>query len=450
MKTFLTYLLAVCGVLMAISCGEDRTWQYEEKTQHNHWMQEVMLDKYLWGDSLVNFEPAWKQFFSTPSEFLSTLTAKSKQGDSWSYVEIDTLSEDSHKRGYYNHVNSYGFDFILMTDPTGQTTKQVLRVTTVYPNSPADRAGLVRNDFICSYNGNKLSSSNVSKLQSGAARTLEVRHIAQDELEGGIYWVDTVTVSLPASEYVEDEAFPVSMIILADGKKVGYLMCTRLLECPIEKGVKNANTTVYRDVLDGIMAQMKSAGVDEMVLDLRLCNFGTLEMAQRLASYVVAPSALGGTFVKTCWNERYASNNLSLPYDTSVGNLGLSRVYILTSSYTQGAAEWLIHALQYSMGEQNVVLIGKATKGQNVMTQEVGNNFHVHLFPVVAYVADGAGNYDYSSIAPTIEMDEFNYVTLADYGNPEEVLLNISIQHILGLISQNDSESDEESDKTAE
>ena len=450
MKKFLTYIGVICGVLMTISCGEDRTWQYEEKTQHNHWMQEMMLDKYLWNDSLTDFEPAWKKFFAKPSEFLSTLTARSKQGDSWSYVEVDTLSEDSHKRGYYNHVDSYGFDFVLMNDPTGATTKQVLRVVTVYPGGPADRAGLVRNDFICSYNGNKLNSNNISKLQSGAARTLEVRHIAQDELEGGIYWVDTTTVTLPASEYVEDKAFPLSLIVLADEKKVGYLMCTRLLEYPVENKGRQVNTTVYQDELDGIMAQMKNAGVTEMVLDLRLCNFGSLEMARRLASYVVNPSALSDTFAKTFWNERYKSNNLSLPYDTSVGNLGLNRVYVLTSSYTQGAAEWLIHGLQHSMGEENVILIGKATKGQNVMTQEVGDQFHVHLFPVVAYVADGAGNYEYGSIEPTIEIDEFNYVTLPDYGDPSEILLNTSIQHILGLISQNDSESDEESDKTAE
>ena len=450
MKKFLTYIGVICGVLMTISCGEDRTWQYEEKTQHNHWMQEMMLDKYLWNDSLTDFEPAWKKFFAKPSEFLSTLTARSKQGDSWSYVEVDTLSEDSHKRGYYNHVDSYGFDFVLMNDPTGATTKQVLRVVTVYPGGPADRAGLVRNDFICSYNGNKLNSNNISKLQSGAARTLEVRHIAQDELEGGIYWVDTTTITLPASEYVEDKAFPLSLIVLADEKKVGYLMCTRLLEYPVENKGRQMNTTVYQDELDGIMAQMKNAGVTEMVLDLRLCNFGSLEMARRLASYVVNPSALSDTFAKTFWNERYKSNNLSLPYDTSVGNLGLNRVYVLTSSYTQGAAEWLIHGLQHSMGEENVILIGKATKGQNVMTQEVGDQFHVHLFPVVAYVADGAGNYEYGSIEPTIEIDEFNYVTLPDYGDPSEILLNTSIQHILGLISQNDSESDEESDKTAE
>lgn len=434
---------------MAISCGEDRTWQYEEKTQHNHWVFAEMKDKYLWGDSLTDFEPAWKNYFAKPSEFLSKVTAKSKQGDSWSYVEVDTLQEDSHKRGYFHHVNSYGLDFVLMNDPTGQTTKQVLRVLTVYPNSPAERAGLLRNDFICSYNGNKFSTNNVSKLQSGVTRSLEVRHITYEELEGRIEWLDTVTVQLPASEYVEDEAFPVSTICLAEGKRVGYLMCTRLVEYPVETGSARGASPVYRDDLDRIMNDLRQSNIDELVLDLRLCNYGTMEMSQRLASYVVAPECLGTPFVKTIWNERYATNNQTIPYDTSVANLGLNRIYILTSSYTQGAAEWLIHALQHSMGKERVITVGGATKGQNVMTQEVGDNFHVHLFPVVAYVADGVGDYEYGPISPAIDVLETDYITLADYGDPDEILLNTAIQHILGL-RQIDSEIEEDADNSAE
>ncbi len=444
MKTFLTHISIVFCLLMTISCGDDRTWQYEEMTQHNHWLFAEMKDKYLWGDSLQEFEPAWKDYFNQPSEFLSKLAAKSKQGDSWSYVEVDTLNEDRHKRGNFNHVNSYGMDFVLMNDPTGQTTKQVLRVLTVYPNSPAERAGLLRNDFICSYNSQKIASNNLSKLQSGSARTLEVRHIAYEEVEGRIDWLDTVTVQLPASEYVEDEAFPISTICLAEGKRVGYLMCTRLVEYPIETGSPRGASPVYRDDLDRIMNGLRQSNIDELVLDLRLCNFGTIEMAQRLASYVVSPECLGTTFAKTIWNERYVANNQAIPYDTSVGNLGLDRIYILTSSYTQGAAEWLIHSLQHSMGEERVIIVGGATKGQNVMTEEVGDNFHVHLFPVVAYVADGAGDYKYGSISPSIKVLETDYVTLADYGDPDEVLLNTAIQHILGIISQLTNEASAE------
>ena len=448
MKTFLTHILLFCGILMAISCGEDRTYEYEEKTQHNKWIHDMMLEHYLWADSIANYEPSWKSYFSKPSEFLSQLTKQSKQNDNWSYTEIDTLGEDPHQRGFFNHVESYGIDFKLMTDPTGQTTKQVLRVLTVYPNSPAERVGLVRNDFICLYNGNKFTSNNLSKLQRGVARQLEVCHIAENPEDFSLYWKDTVMVSLPASEYVEDEAFPVNQIIKADDLLVGYLLCTRLTEGPVEEHVDYH--TRYRQSLDAIMAKMKSAGVTEMVLDLRLCNYGTLDMAQRLASYVVSPDALGSTFVKTIWNDAHSSQNKTYPYDTSVSNLGLHRLYILTGTYTQGAAEWLIHALQHSMGEDNVILIGTSTKGQNVMTSEVGRDFYVRLNPVVAYVADGAGNYEYGSISPTIELDELSVLELYDYGDPDEVLLNTALRHALGLISQNDSDIDENSDKTTE
>ena len=448
MKRILTHIFAICIMIMAISCGEDRTWQYEEKTQHNHWIHELMSEHYLWADTVARMELGWKDYFATPSDFLSKLTSKSGHGDSWSYVEVDTLTEDSHERGYFNHYNSYGMDFTMMTDPTGQTTRSMLRVVTVYRDSPADRAGLLRGDFICLLDGNKITTQNVSKLKTGVARTLEVCHIAVNEEDGSFYWADTVEVAMHASEYVEDVAFPVSSVINAEGTLVGYLMCTRLVSYPIENA-QLSNTNSYEDDLDDIMRQMKSVGVDELVLDLRLCNYGTLDMTQRLASYVVSPEALNGTFAKTFWNENLTSNNQVIPYDTSVGNLGLKRIYILTGDYTQGASEWLIHALQHSMGEENVILIGDHTKGQNVMTQEVGDNYYVHLFPVVAYVADGAGDYDYGSISPTIEEDEFSYLALGDYGTADEILLYRAIQNILG-ISQNDSEEEEESDKTAE
>ena len=458
MKRFLTYLFTIVIALqMLVSCGEDRTYEYEAKTQHNHWAYDVVLDTYLWADSLNDYTPGWKSFFSTPSSFLSTLTSKSKQNDKWSYVLVDTLQEDAHQRGYFNHYNSYGFDFVLMTDPTGQSTRSVLRVLTVYPNSPAEQAGLVRNDFICAYgsygegssSAYKISSKNVSRFQKGIARSLEVRHLAQDETEGVFYWEDTVTVLLGESRYVEDVPFPVSRIIETDGMKIGYLMCTRLLEGPLEQTLVRSASAPYRDQLDGIMAQMQQAHVSEMVLDLRLCNDGTLDMARRLASYVVNPSALHTTFAQTIWNKRYEANNLTLPYDASVANLNLSRVYILTSAYTQGAAEWVIRSLQYSMGEENVIIIGQKTAGQDVMTQEVGANYHVHLFPVVAYVTDGGGRHGLGAILPSTEVKEQDAVFLGEYGSPDDILLYTALANILG-IGQNDTESSSDSDNSAE
>lgn len=432
MTKILFYIVTVFVVLSVCSCGEDRTYQYEEKTQHNQWLHDVMLDEYLWVDGLRDYVPDWKSYFAAPSAFLSMLTSKSGHGDVWSYVEIDTVIVDSHERGQFNHLDSYGMDFVLMTDPTGQTTKQVLRLLTVYPNSAAELAGLRRNDFIVSLDGEKISSSNMSRLKKGRAHSLEVTHVAVDEAENFFYWGDTTAVALGASGYVEDEAFPIYNIVYADGRKVGYVMCTRLLEYAVENGMGRGSSAEYRERLDEVMAYMRSEGVEEMVLDMRLCNYGTLAMAQRLASYVVNPNCRDRAFVRTVRNEAHSSENVALPYDFSVENLGLNRLYVLTSAYTQGAAEWLIHSLRCSMGEENVITVGMATKGQNVMTEEVGRNYHVRLFPVVAYIADGESNYEYGSIEPTISVNEQNYVSMGEYGTFDDILFYTAVADMLG------------------
>lgn len=436
-------------VLLLCSCGEDRTYQYEEKTRHNHWMYEVMLDHYLWADALRWYEPDWKSFFAAPSAFMASLTSRSGHGDTWSYVEVDTLQADVHERGQFNHLDSYGLDYVLMTDPTGQTTRQVMRLLTVYPGSAAERAGLRRNDFVTSLDGEKVTSASVAKLKRGGERWLEVTHVAVDEVENFFYWSDTVAVALGASGYVEDVAFPAYNIVRVGGMNVGYVMCTRLVECADERGEGRGGGEEYRVRLDDIMARLRGEGVDEMVLDLRLCNYGTLSMAQRLASYVVSPGCREGGFVRTFRNEAHSWQNEVLPYDFSVGNLGLSRLYVLTSAYTQGAAEWLIHALQCSMGGDNVVTVGLSTKGQNVMTEEVGHDYCVRLCPVVAYVADGAGNHDYGSISPTLNVNEQSYVGMGEYGTLDDILFYTAVAHMMGM-GQDGSENEENDDNVTE
>ena len=81
MKTFLTHIILLCGVLSAISCGEDRTYEYEQKTQHNSWIHKMMLEHYLWADSIADYEPSWKSFFAKPADFLSEMAKQSKHDD---------------------------------------------------------------------------------------------------------------------------------------------------------------------------------------------------------------------------------------------------------------------------------------------------------------------------------------------------------------------------------
>ena len=422
MNRFLTYLLSVACVAVVCGCGEDRTHELEEKTQHNHWLLDEMRDKYLWGDTLATIEPTWKDFFATPYDFLAKLTSKASKTDKWSYVEVDTIAKDVRARGHFNHIDSYGFDFVIMNDPTGQTTKQFARVITVIPGSPAHEAKLKRNDFISEFDTYKVSNNNTARLERGAAHTLTVRRLRTSTTSEELEWSDPTILNLGASRRVEDIPFPVNQKVDVGGIKVGYLMCNQL--------VADAATGTQSQRLTTIIDDFKRSEVNEIVLDLRLCNYGTMEMASRLASHIVAPSHVGKVFASTVWNTRYSANNRTYLYDASVTNIGVGRVYVLTSSYTRGAAEWLIHSLQSTMGKENVIVIGKSTAGQNVMTQEIGHEYHIALCPAVAYVADHNGDYDYGAIAPSVAVDEMNFAELYEYGEPDEPLFRAAIMQI--------------------
>ena len=114
-------------------------------------------------------------------------------------------------------------------------------------------------------------------------------------------------------------------------------------------------------------------------------------------------------------------------------NLSIRRLYVITSSYTSGAAEWLIRGLQHVEAEGFVVTVGTATAGQIVMTEPVaGPAYHVTIHPAVAYVANGAGDYDYAGgIEPDVAINELEYVSLFPYGDERETVLAAILMQIV-------------------
>lgn len=420
----------VLSLALFCSCGEDRSHEYEELTAHNTWLMAQMQDYYLWGDLFT--EQNYKAYFQTCTKFFSTLTSSVGKNDSWSYCLVDSAVTDPHERGYFNHLDSYGLDFAIMTDPTKTTSRQLARITYVAEGSPAEACGLRRNMFISMADSTRLTSSNASKfLQSGASHQLIAHHIDTlyiDTLKTRTYiWTDTLNLQLPASTKVVESAFPVRNFVAYGGSWIGYLLCTRLVAYPDE--VQSSGDT-YRQLLDQHMQYFMQAQPTELVLDLRFCNYGTLDMACRLASYIVPENRRSRLFAQTFWNERHAGDNTSYAFDTSLPSLELSRVYVLTSSYTQGAAEWLIRGLRSALGDDNVMLVGSATKGQNVLTQHVASGYGHQLFPAVAYVANADGDYNYGSLPVTYSVNESstNLIPyMKELGNPEETLFLAAI-----------------------
>lgn len=427
---FLFGLPALMLALTFASCGEDRTYQYDEITRGNHRMVELMQAYYLWADEM-NTDIDWKGYFGNGDTFFKKLiTVK----DDWSYCTIDSVVEDKFARGYFNHLNTYGMDFDVLADPTGATNRSFARVLYVASGSQADKAGLNRGDFISFIGQARISNSNVKNLVSGDTVNLTVNHLAYNVEEELLYWADTTEVVMGKSSYVEDYPYFVNEILDYRARRVAYLMITRLIPGPYET---DSSSVKYRDDMDAIFAEYKAAGVNELIVDLRYCNHGEMEMAQRLASYIAAYRHDGEVFVTTMWRDDLSANNATYNYDISLtkGNaLDLERVVFITGGYTTGAAEWMIHALQHTMGSDNVITVGEWTAGQNVMTAPIPTDFHMTLYPVVANVGDATGDNSYmKGLEPTFLNNEYEYVYMYEYGTFDEILFLDAIYILFNL-----------------
>jgi len=387
-------------VVLVVSCGKDRTYEYVEKTVGCHQLQELMSEWYLWGDSIKDLD--WQQYFAKPTDFISKLTAQSKANDKWSFCLIDTIESDPLPCGYFNHVNSYGMDLVLMNDPTGETSKQYARVVTVYANSPAERCGLRRNDFIGQVDNNKMASTVIKNLVNGRARTLVVSRLGVNYEEDSFSWTSTDTITLPMSERVE---VPTVMVSRLFDEEVGYIMLSNLSD----------TETIVSD-----LNRLTSYPLTDLIVDLRLCNRGTIECVREVANLIGHDS---GTFLRTFWNKAKSANNQTY----TISGTAQFRLFFITSGYTQGAAEWLIYGLR-AMSADRVVVVGQKTAGQNVMLRAIPSDYQYTIYPAVAFVADKDDNYDYSSgITPDELVDELTYVMLYPYGDDYEVM----IQYIL-------------------
>src|SRR5262249_2990763 len=136
--------------------------------------------------------------------------------------------------------------------------------------------------------------------------------------------------------------------------KVGYFLFTDHI-ATAEKSLFDAFT------------QLRAAGVTDLILDLRYNGGGLLGVASELAYMIAGPSRTAGkTFERLQFNDKYPDTD---PYtgmplqpdgfvDQSLGyvpsrlgsgmplpSLGLSRVFVLTSSATCSASESVMNSL---------------------------------------------------------------------------------------------------------
>ncbi|MDV6168020.1 S41 family peptidase [Flavobacterium sp. DG1-102-2] len=327
---------------------------------------------------------------------------------------------------------SNGVDFALVYADQSKTNIFGY-VRYILPDTDAATKNIKRGDIFYAVNGTQLTVSNYQQLLGQSSYTLSLGTYTD-----GAVVPTGVDVTLAKTQYAENPVYSVK-VVESGSNKIGYLMY-------------NGFYNTYDADLNNAFAELSSAGVTDLVLDLRYNGGGSVSTATYLASMITGQFN-GQLFAKQQWNSKlqayYEDRNpaaLTNLFSDKLGNgftinhLNLSRVYIITTEATASASELVINCLKPYI---SVIQIGETTVGKNVGSvtlydsptfskKDVNGSHRYAMQPIVIRTVNKEGFGEYSSgIVPTIEHKE-DISNMGIIGDAAEPLFAEAIANITG------------------
>ena len=354
MKKTMNARLAICGLcLLGFLTACDEEWikptpkpdpENKVTLKVNEFIYEGLRSEYLW-ENTINWNAIDFKKEKDPHAFFKRLIYKD---DRWTNL---TDNAEAWNQSFAGISTTYGFD--LRFSYIGQTEELVAIVRYVYPGTPADRAGIRRGDLLLKLNGGPITVKNYADFYDKPTIVVN-KGILKDKT----LTAEPVGVAMTAVEMYQDPILK-DTVINKDGHRVGYLCYTDYTERSTAELIK-------------VFTRFKTAGVTDVVLDLRYNGGGYVSTARALCSILAPEAAMKKKerFLFKLWNENYMSywkskgRNDEL-YETFVDTLGinmnLNRLYILTGKGTASASELTLTGLTPYM---DVVQIGDTTHGK--------------------------------------------------------------------------------------
>jgi C-terminal processing protease CtpA/Prc len=311
----------------------------------NTYMLDLMKEVYLWEDHIQDTFDIRYEF--DEFEFYEKLCYRAE--DRWSFITDDV---ESLLEGGEGVETTFGYSLAFGT--FSNTGNYFAVIQYVYPQTPASEANLQRGAIIIEMNGNAITQDNYTDLYYASSLNLTL-----GELNDGVIY-DTGTITLTSRKQNLNPVIA-STIIEEGSKKVGYICYTDFFG--------NSQGLFYP-----VFQEFKSAGITDLVLDLRYNLGGYLSVASALVGVVCPSECLTGNtiLISKTWNDLYqdywADNNRDdmlyeyFPKFSDVPvNLNLQRIYILTGHNTASASELTICGLEPYM---EVVKVGDVTRGK--------------------------------------------------------------------------------------
>ena len=334
-------------------------------TREKFWLRSWTNETYLWYDEVADINPANND---TRLEYFDKLrtTATTASGTNKDQFHFNIPTDEYEQRVATGASAGYGADFVLISP----STPRDIRVALVQPGSPASmNDNFLRGTEILEIDGeDAVNGSNTNVLNAGLfpsaageTHTFVVRDVGS---------TTTRTVTL-TSDVVAEQPVNTTKIINTPTGKVGYILFTTFGTSTAEQQIANAFTS------------MKSAGINDLVLDLRYNGGGFLAIAGQVA-YMIAGDTrtnnanfetlqfndkhptvnpvTGQTITPTPFYDQSLGFNDSYPAGQDLDSVDLPRVFILSTESTCSASEAVINGLRGI--DVEVILIGSKTCGK--------------------------------------------------------------------------------------
>lgn len=372
----------------------------------NQWIYETMEGYYYWNDKLPTTIDYTTE--SDPEEYFYKLLYDE---DKWSWITDDYASLVAEFSG---EPLAMGYDptFYLLSD--GSTV--IMVVNYVYPNSPADEAGLERGDIILSIDNTELDTTNYYDLYSGTNYSVQLGILESNSLSYSGESIDLIAevISTDPSIYYD--------VIDTNGYKIGYLVYVEF--------ISGDNSELLTE-LDDIFTTFISEGMTDLIVDLRYNPGGEIDAARYLASLIAPSNAVnsGEILVNLNYNdelqayleyyeEEYA-DYLSYSFISGVSNTNMQKVYFLTTYNTASASELVISGLDPYM---DVIQIGESTYGKYTGAWVIPDDDEEWaMIPIVMKYSNVLGYTDFvDGLTPdySIEDDLISAVPFGDLSDP--------------------------------
>ncbi len=338
--------------------------------EENFWLRSWTNETYLWNDEVADQDPAT---FNDRLAYFAELrtTAITPSGEDKDDFHFSQPTADYLEQRNSAPTASYGVSYAAFST----SVPRDFRIRYTDPNTPASqtvsgKANFIRGERIREVDGVDLVFDNtqagVDALNAGLfpATAGETHTFLLEDLSTNT----TRTVSVTSADLATKPVNRTAIINTPSGD-VGYILFNTFSPFASEQEIATA------------MSQMESAGVSDLILDLRYNGGGLLTVAAQLG-YMVAGSAQTNnkTFELLQFNADAGNVNpvtgeinqpipfvntgvgFSLANGTPLAQLNLSRVFILSTGGTCSASEAVINGLRGA--DVEVVLIGNITCGK--------------------------------------------------------------------------------------